>query len=114
MTLREITGALELEVACGADLLERDVEGGYVGDLLSDVLAHSDAGQVWITMQAHVNIVAVAVLKELAAIILVNGRSPADDTVKKALEEHVPILLSAETAFAVAGRLHRLTVPSTA
>jgi hypothetical protein len=81
------------------------VRGAYSGDLLSDVMANSEAGDVWITMQIHVNIVAVAVLNELAAIILVQGRQPAEETLKKAAEEKVPILVSTLPAFETAGRL---------
>ena len=58
--------------------------------------------------QVHVNIVAVAVLKELAAIIIVNGRRPAEDTVRKAIEEQVPILSSTLPAFEVIGKLYFL------
>jgi len=56
-------------------------------------------------MQVHVNIVAVAVLKELVGIVLVQGREPAEETLKKAVEEHVPILISPSPAFETAGKL---------
>jgi predicted transcriptional regulator len=110
MTIREIVHDLGLTVCCGEETLDREVGGGYAGDLLSDVMANSKAGHVWITMQVHVNIVAVALLKELAAVILVNGRRPADDTLRKAIAEKVPILMSASPAFTVAGRLYTLGV----
>jgi len=83
MKLNEIAQALELKVTVGEDKLDQAVTGGYVGDLLSDVMGHAREGQVWITRQAHQNIVAVADLKDLAGIILVNGCEPADDTVEK-------------------------------
>lgn len=108
MTLREITNSLDLSVCCGQDLLDRQVTGGYSGDLLSDVIAHSRQGQVWTTIQVHVNIVAVAVLKEHAAIIIVNGRTPAPETLARAAEEKVPVLLSGLPAFEVNGMLHAL------
>ncbi len=110
MTIRDITQKLGLCVCCGGENLDREVKGGYAGDLLSDVIANSTAGSVWVTMQVHVNIVAVAVLKELAAIILVNGRQPVDDTLRKATEEKVPILSTALPAFEFVGRLHALGV----
>ncbi|MBI5474299.1 MAG: serine kinase [Ignavibacteriae bacterium] len=110
MTVREIKQQLGLFLCWGDEKLEHKVTGGYVGDLLSDVMANSKAGNVWITMQTHVNIVAVAVLKELAAIIIVNGRHPAEETLKKAAEEKVPILSSTLSAFDVAGRLYFLGV----
>ncbi len=108
MTVRELKEKLGLAVCCGEENLGRECTGAYIGDLLSDVMAHSQQGQVWITIQVHVNIVAVAALKEHAAIIIVNGRTPAAETLAKAAEEAMPILTSGETAFEVGGRLHRL------
>jgi len=108
MKLKEIVDKLHLSVQCGADRLEEDVTGGYVGDLLSDVIANSSAGNVWITMQVHVNIVAIAVLKDLAGIIIVQGRQPAEDTMKKAGEEHVALCVSNLPAFETAGNLFAL------
>ena len=105
MKLEEVAEQLHLSVRCGGDQLERDVTGGYAGDLLSDVIANSKAGDIWITMQVHVNIVAVAVLKDLAAIVLVRGREPAEETLEKAVREKVPILVSDLPAFETAGRL---------
>lgn len=109
--LTELVKHFGLEVECGEPELVRKVTGGYVGDLLSDVMANSRAGDVWITLQIHPNIVAVAVLKELSAIILVNGRKPAAETVRKAMAEKLPILSTARTAFDMAGRLFEYGVP---
>jgi predicted transcriptional regulator len=106
MRVREIQGLFGLEVAAGRDGLDREVTGGYCGDLLSDVMANSTNGDVWLTIQSHKNILAVAVLKELAGIILVNGRLPDEDTKAKAEEEGIPILLSPLTAYQMAGRLY--------
>ncbi|HRT62082.1 MAG TPA: DRTGG domain-containing protein [Syntrophales bacterium] len=108
MNLASIVKALNLEVRCGGDALDREVRGGYVGDLLSDVIANSQEGHVWITRQIHQNIVAVASLKDLAAIILVQGSEPAADTLDKATREGIPILVARETGFEVAGKIHRL------
>jgi hypothetical protein len=108
MMLKDIVDRLHLVVRCGGDRLDREVSGAYAGDLLSVVMANSEAGDVWITMQIHVNILAVALLKELAAIILVQGRQPTEDTLKKAVEEKVPILVSNLPAFETAGRLHEM------
>lgn len=108
MTLKNIVEELQCTVCTGEDHLDEVVSGGYAGDLLSDVIAHAAAGSVWITMQVHVNIVAVAVLKDLAGIILVQGRQPAEDTTKKAQEEHLPILVCDLPAFETAGKLTAL------
>lgn len=110
MTVQDISDHLGLSLVGGAGTTDREVSGAYVGDLLSDVMAHSHQGQVWITIQVHLNIVAVAVLKEHAAIIIVNGRTPAAETLAKAAEENVPILTSDLPAFDICGKLHALGV----
>ena len=88
--------------------LDAVVSGGYTGDLLSDVMGHAAEGNVWITCQTHENIVAVARLKNLAGIIIVNGRKPDDDVLRRAREEGIPIFGTAEPAFMVGGTLHAL------
>jgi predicted transcriptional regulator len=77
---------------------------------LSNVIAYSKKGDVWLTIQVHSNIVAVAVLKELAAIIIVQGREPADDTIQKAKEESIPILISKLSTFELVGKLYELGI----
>ncbi len=110
MKLKEIVKKLELSARCGENNLDRDVTGGCASDMLSNVIAYSKKGDVWVTIQVHSNIVAVAVLKELAAIIIVQGREPADDTTQKAKEENVPILVSKLSAYEVAGKMYELGV----
>ncbi len=106
MTIKELTEKLNLKVYSGADLLERRISGGYVSDLLSDVMGNSREGEVWITLQSHLNVVAIASLKELAAVILINGIVPDSAVLLKAEEEKVPFLVSTEPAFVVAGKLY--------
>jgi len=108
MNLAELVERLDLRVLAGRELLDRPVDGGYSGDLLSDVIAHGRKGQVWLTIQAHPNIVAVAVLKDLAAVLLAGGRAPADETVARAGKEGVVLLQTPLSAFAAAGRLNAL------
>jgi len=85
-----------------------EVTGCYCGDLLSNVMAHAKDGDVWLTIQTHQNIVAVAALLNLRCIILVEGNLPQDETLQKAKKEGVIILSSRETAYQVAGRLYNL------
>jgi len=110
MTLSEISTALQLQVRSGADKLNTEVSGGYVGDLLSDVMANSKEGDLWITRQVHQNIVAVASLKDHAGIILVQGCEPAADTLLKAEKENIPILVSGLPAFDAIGKVYDLIV----
>ncbi len=110
MTLQEIAEKLDLKAVSGSDHLGRQVRGGYVSDLLSDVVAHVQAGDVWVTLQIHPNIVAVATLKEVAAIIIIGGRAPEAATLEKAWSENVTILVSDLPAFEIAGRLYKLGI----
>ena len=99
---------LGLRVCCAEGSLGRDVRGGYVGDLLSDVMANSREGDIWITRQVHQNIVAVASLKDLAGIILIQGSEPTPDTAAKAGAEGIPILVTDLPAFEIVGRIYQL------
>jgi hypothetical protein len=108
MTLTDIIQALELRVLNPNAIGDTEVTGGYVCDLLSDVMANAQPGNLWITLQIHQNILAVARIKDLAGIIIVNDRRPDDETVQKAEEERLPLLVTEESAFAITGRLHRL------
>jgi hypothetical protein len=108
MTLAEIVKSLTLQVRSGESKLAAEVRGGYVGDLLSDVMANSKEGDIWITRQIHQNIVAVASLKDHAGIILIQGCEPAEDTIQKAEKENIPLLVSELPAFEVIGKVYNL------
>jgi len=108
MTLADVVQRLGLKVLAGSDLLDREVTGGYTGDLLSDVMANAEKGQLWITLQAHVNVVAVGVLRELAGIVLIKNRTPDEATLTKAEQEKVPIIQSDRSAFEISGLLFKL------
>ncbi len=108
MTLSELAARLDLKVYVPGAGLEKPVLGGYASDLLSDVIGHGRKGDLWLTMQIHPNIVAVAVLKDLAGIVLVNGRMPDQGTLEQAQRENVPLLGAQAGTFDLAGRLYAL------
>ena len=110
MTVREAASALGGRIAASEADTSRAVLGGYACDLLSDVIAHAQDGDLWVTLQKHSNIVAVARLKNLAGVVVVNGREPEPDTIARANEEHVPIVTTALEAFEAVGVLHALGV----
>jgi len=101
-----------LTVAAGENGLDRIVTGGHCGDLLSEVMGNAPIGCVWLTIQIHQNIVAVAVLREMAAIIVTGGSKPEAETISKADEEGIPILLSDQKAYELAGQLYAAGVGS--
>jgi len=110
MTIREVVDSSQFEILAQHDGLDKEITGGYASDLLSDVIAHSKAGYLWITMQTHRNIIAVATLKDLAAVVLVNGRAPDPETLEKAREERVVLLGSRLPAFELVGRLYQMGI----
>jgi len=85
-----------------------DVTGGYVSDMLSDVIGNAGEGSVWITLQTHHNILAVASLKDISAIIIVKGGIPEEETAKKSNEENIPLLSTDKDTFTIAGQLYDL------
>ena len=111
VTLKEIADELALAVRTAPEKLDVEVTGGYASDLLSRVMAKAQKGNIWVTLQSHPNIVAVAVLLDLAGIVVTEGREPEPDTVKRANQEGVPILTTPHSTFAIVGRLAQLGVP---
>jgi len=108
MTLESITKTLSLKMITVDQNLSHEITGAYVSDLLSDVMANAKEGDLWVTLQGHPNIVAVATLKDLSGIVLVNNRQPEEETVRKANEEGIPIFSTDKPAFEVAGELYML------
>jgi predicted transcriptional regulator len=106
MTVSEISEKLNLKVLSGNDGCNKNVDGAYVSDLLSDVMGNATEGQIWITLQTHKNIMAIASLKELAAVILVKGLLPAKDCELQSNVEHIPILSTDLETFEIAGKLY--------
>lgn len=110
MTLTELAERLDLRIFTAGMPLDRPVLGGYASDLLSDVIGHGRKGDLWLTMQVHANIVAVAVLKDLAGIVLVNGREPAPETLEQAVRQNVLLLGAKSGTFELAGKLYELGI----
>ncbi len=108
MTLREMIGKLELTVVAETGALDETVSGGYVSDLLSHVMGQAKAGQIWVTMQGHQNIVAVASLVGLAAVIVAGGVEPEEQTIIKARDQEVVLCKTNLSTYEVAGRLYNL------
>ena len=105
-TISDIIDKCNLKAVTCPELTDREIKGGYASDLLSDVMANTKAGDIWVTLQIHPNIVAVAKLKELSGIIIVNNRIPEKDTLSKAKKENIIILTSDLPAFELIGKLY--------
>jgi len=108
MKVSEVIEELELKVVSGQKGLDREVTGAYVSDLLSDVMGNAREGQIWITLQVHQNVMAIASLKDLAAVILVKDFQANENTIQHSNEEQIPILSSSLSTFDIAGKLYAL------
>ena len=108
MKISKIIDELGLKILSGDEATDREVTGGYTSDLLSDVIGNAKEGNIWITVQTHMNIVAVASLKDLAAIIIVKSQNADALTIEKSIKENILLLSSDEDAFTTSGRLFEL------
>ena len=108
MTVKELVEKMNLTVFCGQENLNREIKGGYTSDLLSDVMGNAMEGNIWITLQTHKNVMAVASLKEMACIILVKNLVPNDETIEQSNEEDLPILQTSLPTYEIAGLVYNL------
>ena len=105
MTVSQIVDALGWRVLAGAGQLDNEINGGYVADLLSCVMAGAEAGDLWITLQTHANIVAVASLLGISAIVVAEGAPVLENTLTKAEEQGIPVLSTPEPVYRTVARL---------
>jgi predicted transcriptional regulator len=111
MRLDEIINKLDLNVLTDSkDFSEITPTFGYASDLLSCVMAGAKGHGIWITLQSHVNIVAVAALLELSAVIITEGGVPDQAIIDKANGENITLLSSSAPTYAVAGKLWQLGI----
>jgi hypothetical protein len=108
MKLSEIIGLLDLETLNKKPIKEEIViSNGYIGDLLSQVLATVKPNSLWVTIQRHLNIVGVAVTANIPVIIICEGHDVPGYVIQKADEEKIALLRSKENSFQLAGKLYK-------
>lgn len=113
MKVKEMMDALQLKLLTkdlSDDALYAEVKGGYASDLLSNAMGQGQPGMVWVTMQGHQNVAAVASLIGLSAVIVAGGAPVAADTLQKASLNDVAVFAADVPAFEVIGRLYELGV----
>lgn len=106
MTVKDIMEKLDLKLAAGQSGLDKDVKNVYICDLLSWVMAHAHKGSAWVTIQTHPNVVAVATLLELSCIIIPENAEINSETIKKADEESIPMLVSELSGYEICCKLY--------
>ena len=108
----------ELRMLLGAENLtpelteDREIACGYTCDLLSWVMAHGDEGMAWITVQTHMNVVAVAVLSDMACIILPEGIRMEEESLRKAVAEGMAVMSAPLPAYAICGEMNAAGIPA--
>jgi serine kinase of HPr protein (carbohydrate metabolism regulator) len=106
LNLDDIIRKLDLEILTETKSFPNEIpSGGYTSDLLSCVMAGAKQQNLWITLQAHSNIVAIAALLDLSAIIITEGARPDNATINKANAEKIVILGTKETTYFIVGKL---------
>ena len=106
--LMELIGAENLTPEIAED---REITCGYTCDLLSWVMAHGDEGMAWVTVQTHLNVIAVAVLSDMACVVLPEGIRMEAESLQKARDEGMAVLTSPLTAYEICGKLAAEGVP---
>ena len=111
MNLQDIIKELDLKILTDLPKLsESQATTGYASDMLSCVMAGAKQQSLWVTLQSHLNIVAVATLLDLCAIIITEGNTPEAAVIKKAVEEEVILLSTPESTFEIAGKLWQMGI----
>jgi predicted transcriptional regulator len=112
MNLKQIAARLGLQTI-SAYLVEQEraeITRAHASDLLSDVLANAPAGGVLLTIQVHLNVIAVAVHAMQAAVIFTSGMVPEEAVRDKAVEENIPLFSTKDSTFDAAGKLYALGI----
>ena len=111
MTLDEIAKRLGLALLTAPkDLTQVEPITGYTSDMLSCVMSGAPREGLWVTLQAHINIIAVAALLDLSAIIITENALPDPATIAKANEKGIVLLSTAMPSYEVVGRLWELGI----
>lgn len=107
MTVRELTEKLNLKIFVEGEL-DREITGGYCGDLLSWVMGRAQSGDCWFTVMGNINAIAVAVLADCACIVLTENAPLDDDAKMRAEMQGVTILATEENAYTMANKLGKI------
>ena len=108
MKLSDLIKEIGCEILTGTINLDKDIKDGYVSDLLSDVIGNIKESSIWITIQRHINILGVAKLKDVTAILIPRTLQIEENIIEKAKEEGIAILRDSRSAFELSGVIYNL------
>lgn len=111
MTVSELATLIDAKIVTSLPE-DKQIGCGYTCDLLSWVMAKGKAACAWITVQTHLNVVAVASLHDMACVIHPEGIEAAAESAQKAAEEGIAVLTTALTAYEIVGRMCGAGIPS--
>lgn len=106
MKVRELQEKIGANVLTGEVGLDNEIGSGYCCDLLSWVMAHGSAGMAWVTVQTHMNVIAVATLHEMACVVIPEGAQMDKEIADKAAEEGIAVLCSDKPAYEICGLMY--------
>lgn len=107
MDVKNLVEEIGLKVLCGENL-EREISGCYCGDLLSWVMSRANEGDVWLTVMGNINSVGVAVLADVACIVLTENAALDEDALKRAMQNDVIILQTDKNSYQMAAAISKL------
>lgn len=107
MDVKKLTEELDLKVLCGEEL-NKEINGCYCGDLLSWVMSRANEGDVWLTVMGNINSIGVAVLADVACIVLTENAALDDDALNRAKQNDVIILQTEKNSYQMAAAISRL------
>lgn len=114
MIVKDILPIVEGRALTGEAAMDREVKCGYSCDLLSWVMAHGSESMAWVTVQTHMNVIAVATLHDMSCVIIPEGAQADEDVVAKAAEEGIAIIASDLPAYEISGRLYAAGIGASA
>jgi len=107
MKLTEISQLDDLQLL-NEIMNDKNISDVYIGDLLSFVMANGKEGSIWLTVQRHINVIAVAELNDFAAIVFVENVEPDEETLNKANELGIPLLTTPLDSFSLCKKLYQV------
>ena len=113
MTLSEVVKDLTCEVFCGHEKLQTNIEFGCASDLMSDVLAFSQAGALLLTGLVNSQTIQTAYIAEIKAIVFVRGKKPNSDVIAQAKEKNIPLIGTSYSMYEACGILYKKGLVST-
>lgn len=109
MTVKEFSDKLNLKYLCNEEKAEtREIDGCYCGDLLSWVMSRAEPGNIWLTVMGNVNSIGVAVLADIACIILTENAALDDDARLRAEQQGVVILTTPKNSYTLASEICKI------